>query len=350
MSSNSRYNFNFKGASLVKNLFNILKNIFISKPKTAEEIEMFEAIEAGNLQAIEQIIEKHVDIHAFLYNGMNPLAYAAHKGQLEIVKYLARNEGMTVAMISDSRTKYALDYAKQAGHEDIANYLQTNQKFLHAVTYEDIDSVREKLMNSTPDFQVRDELGNTALVVALIDKNFEIAKLLIEHGADVNGLNVFKDTLLVNAIGEKDKEVVSFLIEAGADVNAKGYIGYTPLIEVVEEENDEIVKLLIQAGVDVNLRDDYGRTPLIKAIEKGNEDIVKLLVEAGVDVEASDKIGRTPLIEAIEKGNKEIVKLFIEAGADVNFKDDDGETLLSYAMKEEHTEIADLLRASGAVE
>lgn len=57
----------------------------------------------------------------------------------------------------------------------------------------------------------------------------EIAKLLIKHGADVNRAIPHGDTVLHRAVVDRNPELIRVLLQAGADRNAKTLQGYTPL-------------------------------------------------------------------------------------------------------------------------
>ena len=58
---------------------------------------------------------------------------------------------------------------------------------------------------------------------------FEIAKYLIDNGADVNASNNFSSTPLHQASVSGDFEIVKYLVENDADVNAPDNDGETPL-------------------------------------------------------------------------------------------------------------------------
>ena len=88
-------------------------------------------------------------------------------------------------------------------------------------------------------------------------------------------------------------EIAKLLIEYGADVNAIG-IGTSPLHWACHRGNTEMAKLLIEHGADVNAS-EYGRTQLHRAIDMCEREIVKLLIEYGADVNAKDESGWTPL-------------------------------------------------------
>jgi ankyrin repeat protein len=142
-------------------------------------------------------------------------------------------------------------------------------------------------------------------------------------------------------------EVAKMLIEAGADVNANDYMGKTALILAYQEGNEEIVKLLIDGGADVNAEDKEGQTALMKT---GSSEAAKMLIEAGADLNEGDYRGKTALIMASQEGSEGLVKLLIDAGADVNAKDSYGQTALFIAKKKGYGKIEILLIKHGAKE
>lgn len=82
------------------------------------------------------------------------------------------------------------------------------------------------------------------------------AKMLIEHGADVNAGNSSGFTALFVT---RNLEVAQFLIDHGADVKGRSATSSTPLHV---PRGPEITQLLIDHGADVNARDKFGVTPL----------------------------------------------------------------------------------------
>jgi ankyrin repeat protein len=73
------------------------------------------------------------------------------------------------------------------------------------------------------------------------------------------------------------EEMARILIEAGADVNARNGMGGTCLIFAVTFNREGIAKLLIDRGADTNAVDSQGQTALYHARTQGLQNMVSLL-------------------------------------------------------------------------
>jgi hypothetical protein len=89
----------------------------------------------------------------------------------------------------------------------------------------------------------------------------ELAKGLIDAGADVNKHDLFRDTPLHHAIWWNHPEIVEILIKSGADINMQNFYEYTPLHHAILKNRSELAKGLIDAGANLNLKDYKGRIP-----------------------------------------------------------------------------------------
>ena len=133
-------------------------------------------------------------------------------------------------------------------------------------------------------------------------------------------------------------DVARDLIEAGADVNAKDNDGFTPLSICAEKGHLDVARDLIWAGADVNAKDNDGMTPLYMCALGGHLEVARALIEAGADVNAKKDNGVTPLHMCAYTGHLEVSRALIEKGADVNAKEDDGVTPLYVCTQEGHLE------------
>jgi ankyrin repeat protein len=151
-------------------------------------------------------------------------------------------------------------------------------------------------------------------------RNDEIAKLLIQKGANVNAKDEFGSTTLLSALYlDNNKEIVELLLNKGADINVKNEKWETPLIIASEKNSCEVIKLLIDKGAHINIEGKNGDTPLINACKKGIIEIVEVLINAGADINLKSSNHKTPLVVAWENHHFVIVELLIQKGSDYNF-------------------------------
>ena len=120
--------------------------------------------------------------------------------------------------------------------------------FVEAVRKDRIDEVRA-LISKGVDVNARDAFGdNAGLHWAASLGQAEMARLLIDNGADLNIRNNEGDTPLHWAAKEGQKELVVILIIHGADVNALNRRGWTPLRWAEAQSQKEIARILQAAG------------------------------------------------------------------------------------------------------
>jgi len=144
----------------------------------------------------------------------------------------------------------------------------------------------------------------------------DVARLLIEHGADATAQNKDGTTPLHRASERGDVDVARLLIEHGADATAQGMHGRTPLHRASERGDVDVARLLIEHGADATSQNKDGTTPLHWASERGHVDVARLLIEHGADATAQSKYGSTPLYLAFKRGYVDLARLLIEHGAD----------------------------------
>jgi ankyrin repeat protein len=187
-------------------------------------------------------------------------------------------------------------------------------------------STRLLVFNHPPkaNINVRNKSEWTPLHVAIEKGFYEIAKMLIEKGADVNAINN-RGRAPMHYI--ENLQVLKKLIEKGANINEKDKeTGWTPLHFAVTRQNmEEIVDYLITNGADVNAKSFDGSTPLHLRL------YAKRLIAAGGDVNSQDEFGNTPLHYAHLHHIKDAAEPLINAGADVNSKNKNYSTPLHLA-------------------
>ena len=109
------------------------------------------------------------------------------------------------------------------------------QNMLHeAVLSRRIEDVKKLIVNKVFDINQADKLGRAPLHYAAFNGDIEIAKVLLEDGANINAVDKTKSwTPLFFAVFMKHKEMANFLIGYGADKTRKDKLNRT--IELYQE-------------------------------------------------------------------------------------------------------------------
>jgi ankyrin repeat protein len=197
----------------------------------------------------------------------------------------------------------------------------------------------------------------TPLEQALIHKNREMIRLLIEHGADLRALNTSARSPLQDA-SERDPELGAWLfqqlpdptvldaaeagtldhlrklVDAGGDVNTVSPDSrcLSPLQAAALRGDVEIARFLLERGADVSYRGEWDRPAVvIAATSTYSVGMTELLLSRGADPNVTDHNGQSLLYELATTYPVDVLETLIRAGAIVNFRAPDGSTPLHHA-------------------
>ena len=189
-----------------------------------------------------------------------------------------------------------------------------------------------------------------SLHVAAKENAFNLARLLIEKGANVNGRDLRDFTPLHIAAKYAGLAMTELLLANSADVEAvdEGY--WTPLhAALIGEAAQPIAASLINAKADINAMDNLGMTPLMIAVYQDLSAMALWLIEQGANIEGSQFSERsnTPLFIAVRYNREWAIKLLLENGASMVARNRQGDTPLCLAVAEEKESVVQILLNHG---
>lgn len=334
---------------------------------------------AGKDDIMKLLIAAGANPGRYFWGGSNALHIAAHYGRIETIMTLIKNGVKVDSRGPKSRT--ALHIASNFGIED--------QWFDRVIEFRNPDGYRDivrLLISLSADVNAKDVNGQTPLHVTagIVHKVFDpifykggnndfqikvkeeslnIAKILVESGADLESGDDKGRTPLIVAIQAGNRKVANYLLDKGAkmyDYEGTGESGEIRSIRDVDLSAlhaaafwglEKVAGRLIPISKLINKKQKrMGLPPIIMAMphmidpdnsyyDRGIDDrrrnILKLLITNGADIEIKDIDNETPLFAAIEIGNVETVELLVKAGANVNAKSEKGYTPLHSCMDPE---------------
>jgi ankyrin repeat protein len=175
-------------------------------------------------------------------------------------------------------------------------------------------AVANYLIDKGADINAKNNRGGTSLYFAT--KDFNLCQHLIARGADVN-IRAYDDyTPLHQAAFRGNLKAAKLLIDHGADVNFRGRIGTAiqRIITSKTESGTEMVKLLLENGASLQ-KFSFGDTELHLAAINGYADVIPILIKYGADVNAVNDYDHTPLYYAAMHGHRKTAEELIAAGA-----------------------------------
>uniref|UniRef100_G3VZA8 Nuclear factor NF-kappa-B p105 subunit n=1 Tax=Sarcophilus harrisii TaxID=9305 RepID=G3VZA8_SARHA len=206
---------------------------------------------------------------------------------------------------------------------------------------------------------VQDDNGDNVLHLAIIHLHAELVRNLLEVISGlisddiINMRNDLYQTPLHLAVITKQEDVVEDLLRAGADVSLLDRLGNSVLHLAAKEGDDKILSILLKHGKIsslINLPNGEGLNAIHLAMLINSMPCLRLMIAAGADVNAQEQTsGRTALHLAVEQENVSLAGcLLLEGDAYVDSTTYDGTTPLHIAAGRGSTKLAALLKAAGA--
>ncbi|HAQ60547.1 TPA: hypothetical protein DCR49_00850 [Candidatus Delongbacteria bacterium] len=318
-----------------------------------------------NLKKAEVLLKLSSDINETNILGQTPLIkaivndYCNENQKLNFVNVLLARKAEVGLKDKNNKTAYII--SKERNYNNISKLLLEKgaqedkysldpNSLIQALLDKEYDRAKMMINNGVELNFIR---GNFSPLICSIE-NIEIMKLLLAKGADVNLKNKMNMTALTIAVMANNVNAVRLLLENNADVNVISTLNdQTPLMFAQQNKNQAIIKMLKEKGSDINAKDSNGNTALIMeiGIDPVNMDEVKYLVKNTNQINLFNNQGLSPLFKAIASDNIELVKFLLQNGADINQINKNGVNVLTVAKKmKNNPEMIKLLKDFGAKE
>lgn len=248
--------------------------------------ELGNAVTGTDRERVAFLLERGADVDAINLMGLAPLHTAARERDSDMVAFL-------------------LEQGADPNRADRDGWTP----LLHAAFRNHVPSV-EALAKGGADLEEADPSGVTPLALAIMEANFFAANALIDAGAKLDepvGPEELTPLMMVATQplksgraarfnqGASSVDVARRLIEGGANVDARSTKGVTPLMIAAAHNNPPLIGLLLQAGADPDVKTPLGQTAL--DIAKANQSkaaVLQLELPIKGRVPAPNKSGHGP--------------------------------------------------------
>lgn len=266
--------------------------------KTPTEIadEATAALQKNDIQTFLDVLNNQArnDVNIVNSKGDPLIVAAATLGNLEAVQQLILS-GADVNKVNAFNRDTALLRSLYGDHPEITRLLvysgadiNATNNYNHSPMFLALEKQKAEFIDLFLSSGVREGLSADYLFRASAKKNPMGVLAMLKGGVDPNVKNEKGNTPLIISASLGDIPSVQSLMAYRADVNAANNDGNTALIYAARYNHPKVISELLkpqtmQAPLDVNMQNNLGQTALYWGAAKGYEEVVRRLLAADAD-------------------------------------------------------------------
>lgn len=308
------------------------------------------AIFGGNpVATINHLIEKGNDVNRRTHDSRTYIFWAASRGNLELMEYLAEKGARTDLKDSHGYSLTQFTAASGQSNPKIYDFLIENGADLKnekdhdgrnvllvaAPRVKNLDLI-DYFISKGLSLNTTDNHGNGLFNIAAQGGNIDVLKALAARGVAIDkNSKTNENAILFASIGGRGSsnglEVFQYLEGLGLEANITSADGVTPLHNLSRSSDDlAIYQYFIGKGVNPNAVDNEGNTPLLIAASRNKQEVVNFLAEQTDGINHTNNEGQTALTLAVQNNSSSVVAYLISKGAQTNILDKKGNNLAYY--------------------
>jgi ankyrin repeat protein len=340
------------------------------------------ASRAGSLDAVKSLVEHGANVNAKeSFHDETALMWAAGENQPEIIRYLAAHGAQIDLHAKEMKYPETKDMKQKASATPVSTYPKGGLTALMEAARQNSFEAAQALLEAGANPNEKSPDRMSTLVIAVANAHWDLANLLIEHGADVNDGSLavavtMKSAPLMRAAsyhpdkmtsvdfikaslarGAKPDQTLNDPLPAKGSQFVNGLYAApddsTALYRAAKAADYSLMKILIDAGANAKIVIKDGSSPLMismgvggrrggnnqgdgnyGAVELQEDAMMKaatLCLEQGADINVADASGETALHGVAGRGSDRLVQFLVDHGAKTDLKDKQGRTPLDVA-------------------
>ncbi|XP_075383425.1 ankyrin repeat and death domain-containing protein 1B [Mycteria americana] len=340
------------------------KNVNINAVDTLKRTALHFAVARSHISVVDFLLHHKARLDMADQHGLTVIHLAAWTGNLDIMRKLVKagadqkaknEEGMNVLhFAAQNNSVKIVDYFLQDLHLNDLNKPDGKGKkpFLLASEKGHVEMINNlitlKLFTSE-----KDKEGNTALHLAAKNGHSEVVEILLEQWKEIDDLNQNGETPFYLSVEGGNEKCAELLLEAGSDINVLTQVctqypsstqnNSSALQIAVQNGHLPLVTFLIDKNIDLAPKPEQKNSPLHLAVINNHVLVVKSLLDANHDINSLNHRQETPLHLAADLGNVELVEVLLKAGCNPKTVDKHGKTALAVASRSNHALVVDMI-------